>query len=152
MAKNTIKIKKYADIIEEMTANAAITPGMLVEEMSTGNVRAHANAGQTAIPMFALEDELQGNGIDDDYVAGDVVQVWVAGRGDNVNALLADGESVVIGDFLESNGDGKLRKHTAESAGGIEYPQSIVGAALEALDLTGSSGEETTYRLQIRVI
>lgn len=152
MAKNTIKLKKYLDIIEEMVANAAITPGMLVEEMSTGKVRVHTNVGQNAIPMFALEDELQGNGIDDDYAADDVVQVWVAQRGEQVYALLANGESVAIGDFLESNGDGYLKKWTADSAGVVEYPQSIVAQALEALDLTGSSGEETTYRLQVRVI
>lgn len=152
MAYNTVKVKKYSDIIEEMVANAAITPGMLIEEMSTGKVRAHANAGQTALSMFALEDELQGGGIDDAYAANDQVQCWIAGRGDNVYALLADGETAVIGSFLESNGDGYLKVYAADSAGAVEYPNSIVGIALEALDLSSSSGAESTYRLLIRVI
>ena len=152
MAKNTIKLKKYLDVIEEMEANAAITPGMLVEEMSTGKARVHANAGQPAVPMFALEDELQGNGIDTAYAADDRVQVWVAQRGEQVYALLADGETAVIGSFLESNGDGYLKVWAADSAGVVEYPNSIVAVALEALDLSGSSGEESSYRIEVRVI
>ena len=152
MAKNTIKVKKYSDVIEEFTANAAITPGMLVEEMSTGKVRVHANAGQTVLPMFALEDELQGNGIATAYAADDQVQVWIPGRGDVVYALLSDGEIAVIGSLLESNGDGYLQVYAADSAGAVEYPNSIVGIAIEALDLSGSSGEESTYRIQVRII
>jgi len=152
MAKNTVKIKSYLNVIEEMVANAAITPGMLVEEMSTGKARVHANAGQPALPMFALEDELQGNGIDDAYAADDQVQLWIPQRGEQVYALLADGETAVIGSLLESNGDGYLKVYEADSAGVVEYPNSIVGIALEALDLSGSSGEESTYRIQIRVI
>lgn len=165
MAKNTIKIKKYVDIIEEMVANAAITPGMLVEEMSTGKVRAHATAGGNAIPMFALEDELQGKAIAEAYAAADPVQVWIAQRGEQVYAILADGENVAIGDPLESNGDGTLKKHVADTesfesneAGSITvYPLQIVGFALEAVDLSGSSGEESSgdlgydKRITIRV-
>jgi len=152
MAYNTIKVKRYSNVVEEMQANAAITPGMLIEEMSTGKVRAHANAGQPALPMFALEDELQGGGIDDAYAADDRVQCWIPNRGDNVNALLANGQTAAIGSFLESNGDGYLRVYAASSEGVVEYPSSIVGVALEALDLSSSSGAESTYRLLIRVI
>ena len=145
---NTIKIKKYVDIIEEYEANAAIMPGMLIELMSTGKVRAHATAQGNALPMFALEDELQGKSIDDAYAAADRVQCWVPVRGEQVYAILADGESVSIGDSLESNGDGYLRKHVADTgawegseAGSLTvYPNPIVGIALEAVDLSASSG------------
>ena len=71
---NTIKSKKYLDIINERVANAAITPGMLIEIMSTNKVRAHATAQGNAAKIFALEDELQGKGIDDNYSALDPVQ------------------------------------------------------------------------------
>ena len=152
MAKNTIKVKKYGDHIEEIVAGGAITPGMLIAEGSAGTVAAHGSAGANAIPMFALEDELQGNGVDDAYASGDPVQCWYPYRGDQVYALLADGETIVVGDLLESNGDGYLKKHTAGSAGVVEYPLAVVGQATEALDLSGSSGAETTQRLIVRIV
>lgn len=149
---NTVKLKKYQDINMEFVANAAITPGHLVELMSTNKVRAHATASGNALPkMFALEDELQGKEIDDDYAAADPVQVWVCQPGEVVNALLKDGETIVIGDALESAGDGTLQKVAADSTG-IYYYNQIVGIALEALDLSGSSGAETTYRLAVMIV
>lgn len=138
---NTIKIKNYSDVFEEIVAAGAILPGMLIEEGASG-VIAHNSAGENILPMFALEDELQGNGIDDAYASGDLVSVWIPGRGDQVYAILADGENVAVGDLLESNGAGYLQKHTAGSAGVVEYPLAVVGYATEALDLSGSSGEE----------
>ena len=151
MAKNTIKLKKYTDVIEEFVANAAITPGHLVEVMSTGKVRVHATAGGNVLPMFALEDELQGKGIDDAYAANAPVQVWIPNRGDIVNCLLKDGQNVAIGDFLESAGNGKLQKHVADSTGDI-YTQSIVAQAIEAVDMSGSSGEDPDGRIQVRIV
>jgi len=151
MAYNTVKVKKYSDIIEEYEAVAAITPGHLLELTSAGKVQKHSVAGGNVFPMFALENELEGGGLTDDYATADVVQVWIPGRGDQVYALLADGESVVIGDFLESAGTGRLRERITESAGATGF-ESIVGQALEALDLSGSSGEEPTNRILVRVI
>jgi len=152
MAYNTIKLKKYSDIIEEYEAAAAITPGMLIELTSAGKVQKHSSAGQFAEKMFALENELEGGGIDDAYAAADQVQCWIAGRGDQVYAFLADGENVAIGDILESHGDGYLQKADAESAGSATYPDSVIGIALEAVDMSGSSGEDPSGRIKIRVI
>ena len=39
MAKHTIKIKKYADVIEEYSAVGVITPGMLIEVTSADKVQ-----------------------------------------------------------------------------------------------------------------
>lgn len=166
MAYNTIKIKKYVDIIEEYEANAAITPGMLIELMSTGKVRAHATAEGNVLPMFALEDELQGNGIDDAYAAADRVQCWIPQRGEQVYAIVADGQNIAIGDWLASNGDGALREHVTETeswnvseAGAVTVnPLQIIAQALEALDLSGSSGEESSgplgfdKRIRVRIV
>ncbi|MBU0973850.1 MAG: hypothetical protein KKC20_24645 [Proteobacteria bacterium] len=146
---NTIKLKKYLDLLEEYTATAAvITPGMLLEVTSTGAVKAHATAGGNVLPMFALEDELQGNGIADNYAASAKIQVWVPQRGEEVNAILAAGQNVSIGDFLESNGAGKLRAHGADSTG-IYYPNVIVGIAMAAVDLSGSGAVDTKIRVKI---
>lgn len=147
MAYNTIKIKKYVDIVEEYQAASTVTPGALVELTSAGKVQNHSSAGQNALPMFALEDELQGNGINDNYSADDQVQVWVAVRGEQVNAILADGEDVSVGDFLESDGAGNLQKYTADSAGVVEYPNSIVAVALEDVVTASSSGLESSGEL-----
>lgn len=157
MAYNTIKLKKYLDIIEEYKAHEAITPGELLELNSDKEVLPHATAGGNVLAMFALEDELQGKDIDDDYVTGDQVQVWITVRGEEVYAILKDGENVSIGDFLESAGDGLLQKHTKDiveggsSAESLEdttiYTNQIVAIALQALDLSTSSGEESSLGL-----
>lgn len=154
-SKNTIKVTKYSDVIEEKVAAAAITPGMLLELTSAGKVQAHSAAGQNVLLRFALENELEGEDIDDAYASDDQVQVWIPGRGDIVQAILADGNNVSIGDFLESDGNGYLQKHTADTeswgvseAGAITaYTNQIVGQALEAKDLSGSSGEESSGEL-----
>ena len=150
MAINTIKLKKYSDVIEEYEAGGTITPGMLLEENSEGKVVAHSNAGEFAEKMFALEDELQGKGIDDDYASGDKVQCWIAGRGDQVYAILADGQNVAVGDILESDGNGALEKAVAETASATTYPGSVVAVALEAVDTTNSA--VATARIKVRVI
>jgi len=134
MAKNTIKLKKYSDVIEEFVAGAAITPGMLVALNASGAVIPHGEAAGNAIPMFALEDELQGKTIDDAYEAGAPVQVWVAGRGDIVNAIA--GAEIAAGDFLVSDGTGKLKP--VDSAVSVNITGTVTGAdaALTDLELT----------------
>lgn len=155
MSKKTIKIKKYSDVIEELVANAAITPGHLVEVMSTGKVRVHASAGGNALPMFALEDELQGRGITTAFAADEPVQVWVPYRGDMVYAILKDGEDVAVGDFLESAGDGTLQKHTADAADSDDsiniLGNQIVGTAVTAVDMSGSTGADPDGRIIVRI-
>lgn len=148
---NTVKLKKYQDINIERLAGGTITPGMLVKLGSANTVIAHNGAaGAVAPKLFALEDELQGNGIAINYTSGDPVQIWVAQSGEEVNAILADNVDIDIGDLLVSNGDGTLKEYDADS--GDEYiPEMIVGMALEAVDTTGSPSS-TTARLHIMVI
>ena len=164
--QHTIKVTKYADIEEEKVAAAAITPGMLLELTNVGQVQAHATAGGNALIRFALEDELQGKGIGDAYAAEDQVQVWIPYRGDIVQAILADGNDIVIGDYVESDGNGYVQEHTtdadswesAEPGGIAVYPNQIIGQALEAVDTSGSSGEESSLllgyarRILIRIV
>lgn len=164
MAYNTIKIKKYSDVVEEYAAAAAtIYPGCLIYLNSSGTVAVHTVAGGNVLPMFALEDELQGGGIDDAYATGAKVQCWIPGRGDVVYAILADGQDVEEGDFLESNGAGYLQKHVSDegSEGSAAaqltvYPNAIVGVALEDVDSSAdSSGTDflvTNKRIKVRII
>lgn len=153
MAKNTIKVKKYADVVEEIQATAVeITPGMLLERTSAGLVQACTATTGAVFPMFALEDELQGKGIDDNYAVlqgiddnyavGAQIQCWIPGRGDMVYALLEDGEDVEIGDFMESAGNGKLQVLTTGQP---------IAVAVEAVDDSGSSGADTG-RIIVQII
>lgn len=144
MAQNSVIVKNYSNVFEEIPAAGAITPGMLIELTSAGAVVAHNTASDNALPMFAKEDEYQGKGVNDAYASGDKVAVWIPGRGDQVYAILADGQSVAIGDFLESNGEGFLQKHEAGSAAVVEAANPIVGVATEAVDLSASSGKESS--------
>lgn len=157
----TIRVRPYSNIREENLAVAALFPGHLLELTSANKVQKHSQAGKNVIPMFALEDENQGNGVDDAYAANDLVDVWLPQPGDVVLAVLKDGQSIVIGDLLESAGDGTLVKHVADIPNGTTtevYPKQIVGQALEALDLSGSSGTEAAgalgydKRLKIRIV
>jgi len=166
MGYNTIKIKKYSDVIEEYVAVAAVTPGMLIELTSAGKVQAHSSAGGDVLPMFALENELEGEGVNDEFAADDRIQCWIPYRGDIVYAILADGENASIGSFLESNGAGLLRvlqpdteSYESNVAGSITvYPNKIVGVALEAVDISDSSGGESSgdlgydKRILVRII
>ena len=137
--------------IDERVAAGTITPGMLIELTTADKVQAHSTKGGYAAPYFALEDELVGEEITHDWVADDRVRTALCHRGDEVYALLANGENASIGDELDSNGDGYLRVAKAGSAGVIA--ESIVVRALEAVDLSGSSGADpATYRIKVEVL
>jgi len=133
MAKNTIKLKKYSDVIEEFVAGAAITPGMLVALNASGAVIPHGVASGNAIPMFALEDELQGKTIDDEYAADDPVQVWIAGRGDIVNAIA--GDTITAGAFLVSAGNGKLKPVGTAATVNVTATVAATDATISSLEL-----------------
>lgn len=154
MASNTIKLKNYLNIFEEYVASGEIYPGMLLNFSAANTVRAHNDdaPANACLPMFALEDALQGKGIDDEYVSGDPVNVWIPTRGDEVYAILEDGQNIAVGDFLESNGAGYLQKFTSGNG--------AIAVALEALDLSGSTGLEdssetplgTARRIKVKMI
>lgn len=136
----TISLKGEA-ILKEREANAAITPGHLVELMSTGKIRVHATIGGQAQKAFALENDLIGKGIDDAYAADDNVRYGVFTAGAEVYALLLSGETSAIGDFLESAGNGTLQVSSTPVEG------SNVAIALEAI--TGGAGAK---RVKVEVL
>jgi hypothetical protein len=117
---------------KERIANAAITPGDLVEVMSTGKLRRHGTMGGPGQIAFALENDLAGKDIATDYAANDTVQYGVFESGAEVYAWLQINESCVIGDFLESDGLGKLQVASTPIEG------SNIAIALEAI--TGGGG------------
>jgi hypothetical protein len=124
---------------------------MIVGINSSDSVIKHATAGGNVFPMVVYEDALQGKSVAHSYAIGDKVKVWVPQRGDVVQLLLEDGQSVVIGDFVESNGLGMVQKHTVESVNSADaqqantiYSNPIVGQVDEAQDLSEISSDESS--------
>jgi len=162
MAYETIKLTKYSDVIVEYDAGGTITPGMLLELEADGDVVAHNTAGANVVPiMFALENTLEGKGIDDDYASGAKVQCWIPGRGDIVYCLLHDDVDITLGDIMESDGEGRVQEHAADpgdsTTGSVQ--QAIIGIALETVSSGLGSGSESSAgglyynpRVKIRII
>lgn len=153
-------ILKGLGIRKEAAASGAVTPGHLVEKISTGAVKAHATAGGNAQRAFAVENDLIGATIDTDYASASRVQYNVMARGEEVNALLANGQTVVIGDPLESAGDGTLQKHVPDTESifadssadpSAIYTEPIVGYALEAVDMSDSSAADPSARIAVEM-
>jgi hypothetical protein len=136
----TISLKGEC-VLKERKANAAITPGHLVELMSSGNIRVHATLGGQAQRAFALEQDLIGKGIEDAYAANDSVRYGVFSPGAEVYALLVTGESCAIGDFLESAANGTLQVASTPAEG------SNVAIALEAI-----TGGGAAKRIKVEVL
>jgi len=143
-------IVKGNPLTKEAEAGEAITPGHLVTLDSSNELIKHATAGGNAIPRFAIENSDIGDDVDDAYADGDNAKYVVARRGDEIQALLAASQTIVIGDALVSNGDGTLKKYSAETitlATGTEtldetiYDTTIVGYALEA-NASSSAGDK----------
>ena len=145
----------------EGTASEAITPGHLLEFVAsggdTGQLKKHATAGgNVADVLFAVEQDFFGKGIADAYADADLVQYARCGKGNRILAwIVANGAAVVVGDKLESAGDGTLRKHTAQevdeagSATVTVNAESIVAVALEAKD---NSAVATAARLRVAIV
>ena len=121
-----IVLQGHPILNENGVASAAITPGMLVQGVTS--IAPHASAGGAAARTFALEREYMGDDIDTAYAVGDVVKVASFSPGDVVNALVVSG-AISAGAFVESNGDGKLKVYGS----GIR-----VGRVLEAVGGGGS--------------
>jgi len=132
----TIKLKSYLDVFIEKYAHEAFYPGALLLLNADDELEVHDDDAPAAfVPIIAIEDALQGKGINDAYAAGDWVRGWIPTRGDIFYGILADGEHVAIGEFLQSYGtSGYLEKQT-----GTGHPVAI---ALEHLDLSGSDSSE----------
>lgn len=161
MAKTIILKAPEMTIQKEaaLKASVDITPGMLCAYDSDGVVKPHATAGGDCSPLFAVENDIIGGGIDTPYATdGENVLLRYCSPGVEVNALLANGENASFGSLLKSNGDGTLAVYTAPSqavneGGSATYtiaqkPRAAVVRALAALNNTSGS----PARLKVEVL
>lgn len=147
---NTIKVKNYSDVFEEYEAVAALSPGHLLMLTSANKVQKHNVASGNVLPMVAIEDALQGKDITEAYAAEDRVRVWIPQRGDIVKLRLKDGQNVVIGDWVESAGDGTVQKWVVDSTGDYLTAQ-LIGQVVEAVDMSGSAGVDPDGFVNVRI-
>ncbi len=129
MTVKTITLKGNAQVIrKESIADAAITPGMLCELTATG-MKKHAGQAANAQKMFAVENEVVGKGIDDDYAISDTCLYGIFPPGSEVFAI-AGIAGVTALQFVESDGLGRLEDLTADAATDADQRNAVVGLAL----------------------
>jgi hypothetical protein len=140
-------IEKELPLNDPGVYDVFVYPGMLVERTSTNTVRPHSTSAGNASPMFALEMPFigvngafgEGRAFDDPYeTLGETVRVVYAQPGSEINAWLAagSGQDVVVGDLLQSHGDGYLAKYSATTP----PPLRPVARALQAVDNDPGTG------------
>jgi hypothetical protein len=136
---NTVRLKGIGTRLEAV-AGGTITPGHLIKQNSSGLLVVHATAGGFAERIFAVENDLNGKEIDDNYLVNDYVQSEIYRPGDEVLAfVVASGSAIVVGDYLESAGDGSLRKLASGTP---------LATAIEAVD---NSAVGAQSRIKVRI-
>src|SRR5688572_6085106 len=131
MARNKIVLNGCPMVKEEKKALEALTPGHLLEYTSTGTQRNTDDAANVA-PIFAMERDELGKGIDDAYAVDDVVKAAHCAPGDRVYAFIASGQNVAEGDYLTGTTAGLLTKTSVSAT-------VRLAKALEACNTTGSA-------------
>lgn len=124
-----VVLRGPAEYNEDGVASAAITPGMLVQGVTS--VAPHSTAGGRAVAAFACEREEMGKGIDTVYAIGDTVKVANLPPGSRVYAIIPSGQNIAEGGALESNGNGMFRAFAAGT---------VILRALEAVNNTAGPG------------
>ena len=150
MATPKTILLKGDGLFKEALAGGAITPGHLIVRNSSNAFVVGPAATKNAYPMFALEDEAQGKDITDAYASGEIVNAVIPQTGSEIYALVAaSAGAIVIGDELESAGDGTVRK-AATTAVAQDNIRRIVARAIEAVD--NSANAVSAVRIKIEIV
>jgi len=137
LSKQMIQIKTLGAIAyeERDAGEAGIYPGMLCKVASDGDVELHDSEGGRAECLVALEDSLQGRGVDTVYTADYPVRLEIFRPGEEFHGLLKAGQVITKGEGLISSGDGTFKSAT-DSGLSID---AIVAYAMEDEDLSAAS-------------
>jgi hypothetical protein len=118
----------------EALANAALSPGHILEYLSTGKVQKMGTAAIRKPFLIAAENEVFGTDHTVAYAANDNVLMWLGGAGDEFYARVpAAAPAIVIGDMLECDATGCLRK--------VALAATAVAIAIEAVDNSAGGAE-----------
>jgi len=140
---NTILLKGRDKVTrKEFAAGTAINPGYLIKLAADGAVDPHAVAGAKVPNMYAFENELEGGVITHAYAVNEQVLCMVCSSGVEILArLAANAVAIVIGDLLESAGDGTLRLATVGGEG-VRASVTIGAADAQVLYTAAQIGDE----------
>lgn len=154
MAYRRIVQFQYVDTFETKKASGAISPGHVVEFYpgDTEKVRAHSTTGGDVAPLMVAEINFgEGQTVSDDFADGDQLDIATLRPGDKFAGRIANGQNIADGDYLMSDGYGKLTKYVAQTFGEdsssqklmlTSYPRRIVAIAREAKDMSDSSAAD----------
>jgi len=143
---NKIRLHGETDHVENAyVAGVAITPGMLVEMYNVGGSnrwRPCSSATNVITLAVALNQLFENKTVDDPYAVGDLVAAWFLEPGCEFWGILPSGQNIANGDYLQSNGDGKLKAATSSAA-------SAGVARLQSLEAIGAVTADTRVRVQV---
>jgi len=145
---NSIIIKDWASVRVEQPAAEAITPGQFMSRDANGEFIANATAGAAGPLIVALEDENQGNTIEDDYASGDRVDAWVPRSGAQVLAKVLSGFSPAVGDRVQLSASGNLEALDAGTPG-TSFPGNAVA---QVIDATHQVDDNSNHRIIVEII
>lgn len=133
------------DAVGTYRASAVITPGMIIELHDNSGVaawRPNASATEQVSLAVALDRPENNDTIDTDYEIGDTIKAAWLSPGAVIFALIPSGQDIAIVDYLQSNGDGKLKEATATTA-------TANVAKFQSLDAPGSVTIDTRLRVVV---
>jgi len=123
-------------------AAAAIKPGHIIELTSAGTYQVHSSAASNAACCIAEEQGELNKGTTDAYAQYDYVKAYYMLPGEQAYFRVAAGATAITkGFFLESAGDGTVRKLGTDAATDQDQRAAIVCRADETVDNSGGASE-----------
>jgi len=140
---NTIHLGGRVEVVNDIVASEAITPGHLIERHSasgTPKFRKHATAGGDTGAIVAREQSMLNRDVDTAYASGDLVEAIILAPGATAWMLVASGANITAGQKLESAGNGLLRAIASGKA------------LFTALVDTNNSAGPSTMRIKVEAL
>lgn len=126
----TIRLDSQFGVQREGILGGVVRPGMLLNVRNPAAIVAHNEAGQECQCAVAIENDLVGKGIDDNYASGERVRYHVLKDGEKFYGIIDESQNIAVGDLLSSSGDGTLKEAAAtDFVLGIARSAVVVGAA-----------------------
>lgn len=127
----------HGDGLVNFQATEAIIPGHLVETFASGGdlkCKKNATSGEVSQAFIALNFLEDNRGIatdgTDSWASGETVRLGLMHTGCCVYGLIASGQNIAIGDYLESAGDGTFQE---DASGAKQYLSLDAPGAVTAL-------------------
>lgn len=133
-APRVVHLAGKGELLNEHHAYEELTPGMLLERYLDGSTikwKKQVTASIDVARIVCLDRPELNQDLDTVVPAGDIVNAFIPQRGATINAIIASGQNIANGEYLESAGGGKLQAYSA----GVKLAQS-----LEAVNNTNGTG------------